>query len=165
MDRAGKSETSLAGVALLIIALAGAVFMAAFINTSLPSDPPPPQGRIEGIRAYGEDGVLPGATIGLFYPGEEIFPPDAPVAVFARSQIDLSKETAVQIAVSNYIGSFVFTDLSPGIYIIHELYAPYGHIPVEDLYIVRIDQSGLATEITIGDRPKPIFSIDEVSRC
>ena len=91
------------------------------------------RGDISGIKVDEDGEALAGAVIGLFKPDETEF----------------ITENALMTATSDKDGSFSFTDIAYGDWIVREIEAPTGYVLSEESYSVIISEDGQIIEIEI----------------
>lgn len=92
---------------------------------------------ITGTKVNEYDEPLPGATIGLFRFNESTF----------------TAETAIATTVSDDTGSFAFTNLNSGPYIVAEIAAPDGYALTSETFYVTVGLEGQSIEIVITNYP------------
>jgi len=91
------------------------------------------RGSVAGMK-YGENGVaLGGALIG-------IFKPDA---------TEFTEETAMKTVTSAENGSFAFSDIPYGLWLVREIKQPEGYVLKDELYPVEINEQGTVIEVSI----------------
>lgn len=90
-------------------------------------------GEVHGLKKDDSGNTLGGALIGLFAADAEEF----------------TESTAILTATSNEDGSFSFTQVPYGSWIVREIQAPTGYVLSEETYPVNIDEDGAVIEVEI----------------
>lgn len=90
-------------------------------------------GEVHGLKKDNSGNTLGGALIGLFAADAEEF----------------TESTAILTATSNEDGSFSFTQVPYGSWIVREIQAPTGYVLSEETYPVNIDEDGAVVEVEI----------------
>lgn len=96
-------------------------------------------GAVDGVKIDDKGNRLAGAMIGLF----------------AEGTIDFTEENSLATAVSGKDGSFAFTGLLYGEYLVREIKAPNGYYLSDEIFSVEISEHGKTIEITIVNVPTP----------
>ncbi|MGN0533257.1 MAG: SpaA isopeptide-forming pilin-related protein [Eubacterium sp.] len=96
------------------------------------------RGNIQGLKLDDSGNALAGATIGLFPSGSKEF----------------TEDTALMTTTSAEDGTFLFSKLPVGSYIVKELKAPEGYILDNEEYMVNITEDGQIVEVIIVNTMK-----------
>ena len=89
------------------------------------------RGKVIGYKTGDKNEFLQGALFGLFKNDEEEF----------------TKDTALMTAESNEEGTFAFSDVPYGEYIVREIAAPLGYLLSDEKHVVAISEEGEVIEL------------------
>lgn len=95
------------------------------------------RGEIEGLKLNDDGNTLAGATIGLF----------------SADKTEFTKETAFMTTISTEDGTFSFSDIPFGSYIVKELTAPKGYVLDQNKYTIEVTEDKQIVTIEIVNAP------------
>lgn len=101
------------------------------------------RGKICGKKSDENGAAVSGALLGLF----------------SKDETEFTKAHALMTAVSEKDGSFCFSDVPYGSWIVREIEAPDGYALNDERYSVTVDEDGACVSVQIVDRKIPVAEI------